>query len=304
MNQKLLFIVNPHAGKGAIQNSALGCIDTFVKAGFDVTVYTTQKPHDATNIVVHRAAQFDRIVCAGGDGTLNEVVSGLLQNGYRTPLGYIPAGTVNDFASSLGIPKHPLEAAQIAATGVIQNVDIGRFAQRNFCYIAAFGAFTNVSYTTPQAQKNLLGRTAYILEGIKSLPLLKPYHIRIETKCGQVIEDELIYGMVSNATSIGGFKELTPHDVRMDDGLFEVVLIRQPKNPLEWQAVFNELIQPKENSKFILRCKASQLQVFSEEDISWTLDGEFGGTTKKVEIFNKYHALHILTAPRASKSAD
>ena len=153
MNQKLLFIINPHAGQGAIQNSALGCIDIFVKAGFDVTVYTTQKPLDATNIVIERAAQFDRIVCAGGDGTLNEVVTGLLQHTDRIPLGYIPAGTVNDFASSLGIPKYPLEAAQIAATGVIQQVDIGRFADRNFCYIAAFGAFTNVSYTTPQAQK-------------------------------------------------------------------------------------------------------------------------------------------------------
>lgn len=304
MNQKLLFIINPHAGKGAIQNSALGCIDIFVKAGFDVTVYTTQKPLDATNIVIERAAQFDRIVCAGGDGTLNEVVTGLLQHTDRIPLGYIPAGTVNDFASSLGIPKYPLEAAQIAATGVIQQVDIGRFADRNFCYIAAFGAFTNVSYTTPQAQKNLLGRTAYILEGIKSLPHLKPYHIRIETSCGQSLEDELIYGMVSNATSIGGFKELTPHDVRMDDGLFEVVLIRQPKNPLDWQTIFNELMQSKGDSKFLLRCKASKLQIFSDEEISWTLDGEFGGTTKKVEISNNYRALSILTAPKTVKSTD
>lgn len=296
MNQRLLFIVNPHAGKGAIQADALSCIDIFIRAGFDVTVYTTQKPQDATQYVRSRAAQFDRIVCAGGDGTLNEVTAGLLLGGFQIPLGYIPAGTVNDFASSLGIPKDPLEAARIAACGTVRDVDIGCFDGRNFCYIAAFGAFTNVSYTTPQAQKNRLGRTAYILEGIKSLPHVKPYHIQIETESGQVIEDELIYGMVSNATSIGGFKELTPHDVRMDDGLFEVVLVRQPKNPLEWQTVFNELIQPKEPSKFLVRCKASRLKIRSQEEVSWTLDGEFGGMTREVEISNQYHALHILTA--------
>lgn len=303
MNQKLLFIINPNAGKGAIQANTLGCIDIFVQSGFDVTVYTTQKARDAITVICKRAKEFDRIVCAGGDGTLNEVVTGLLQSGYDIPLGYIPAGTVNDFASSLGIPRNSLKAAEIAAQGSIRPIDVGRFGDRNFCYIAAFGAFTNVSYTTPQAQKNLLGRTAYILEGIKSLPHLKPYFIEIETSDEQRIEGEFIYGMISNATSIGGFKELTPHDVQMDDGLFEVILIRQPKNPLDWQIIFNELLQPKENLKFLVRYKASWLRVCSEEKISWTLDGEFGGQTQKVEIANQYHALHMLTA-NESKTVD
>lgn len=304
MRPKLLFIVNPNAGKGAIHSAALDCIDIFVQAGFDVSVHTTQAIQDATQVVQTRAEEFERIVCAGGDGTLNEVVNGLIQGNHRTPLGYIPVGTVNDFASSLGIPKHPLDAARIAVEGTAQPIDIGQFENRNFCYIAAFGAFTNVSYTTPQSQKNFLGRTAYILEGIKSLPRLKPYDICLETNDGIVIQDQFIYGMVSNATSIGGFKELTPPDVRMDDGLFEVVLIRQPKGALDWQSIFNELIQPKENSKFILRCKASQLHIHSKEELSWTLDGEFGGTTKNVEICNKYHAFRIFTAKKPQKETD
>lgn len=304
MKPKLLFIVNPNAGKGAIHGAALDCIDIFVQAGFDVSVHTTQAVKDATHVVETRADEFERIVCAGGDGTLNEVVAGLIQGNHRIPLGYIPAGTVNDFASSLGIPKHPLEAARIAVHGKAQPVDIGRFGTRSFCYIAAFGAFTNVSYTTPQAQKNFLGRTAYILEGIKSLPHLKPYNIHLETEDGMVIDDQFIYGMVSNATSIGGFKELTPPDVRMDDGLFEVVLIRQPKGALDWQNIFNELIQPKENSKFLLRCKASWLRVRSQEPLSWTLDGEFGGTTENVEISNKYHAFRIFTSQTLEKKTD
>ncbi len=295
MPRKLLFVINPNAGKGTINEKALSCIDLFVRSGFDVTVYTTQKTWDATRIVQERAGEFDRIVCSGGDGTLNEVVSGLVEGGHKVPLGYIPAGTVNDFASSLFIPKQVMEAAKMAAGEDCQTVDIGQFGRRHFCYVAAFGAFTNVSYTTPQAQKNLLGRTAYILEGIKSLPSVKPYEIRIETDEGLVIEDEFIYGMISNATSIGGFKELTPHDVRMDDGLFEVVLVRQPKTPMEWQNVFNDLIQPKDDSKFLMRFKTPGLRVSSSHEISWTLDGEFGGKMKEVHISNQYQALTILS---------
>lgn len=295
MPRKLLFVVNPNAGKGAIHEKALSCIDLFVRAGFEVTVYTTQKTRDATRIVQERAAEFERVVCSGGDGTLNEVVSGLIEGGHQVPLGYIPAGTVNDFASSLFIPKQVMEAAKMAAGEDCQKVDIGLFGKRHFCYVAAFGAFTNVSYTTPQAQKNLLGRTAYILEGIKSLPTVKPYEIRIETEEGDIIEDEFIYGMISNATSIGGFKELTPRDVRMDDGLFEVVLVRQPKTPIEWQNVFNDLVQPNGDSKFLMRFKTPGLRVSSKNEISWTLDGEFGGKMKDVQISNQYRALTIFS---------
>lgn len=295
MPQKLLFVINPDAGKGTIREKTLDCIDLFVREGFDVMVYTTQKSQDATRIVRARAEEFDRIVCSGGDGTLNEVVTGLLDGGHKVPLGYIPAGTVNDFASSLFIPKQVMEAAKMAAGSDFQTVDIGRFAGRYFCYVAAFGAFTNVSYTTPQVQKNLLGRTAYILEGIKSLPSVKPYDIRIETDDGLVIEDQFIYGMISNATSIGGFKELTPRDVRMDDGLFEVVLVRQPKTPLDWQNIFNELVQPHEESQFLIEFKTPGLQVSSNTEISWTLDGEFGGTLKEVRIDNQYQALTIFS---------
>lgn len=304
MKQKLLFVINPKAGKGAIQSTVLGCVDRFIQAGFEITIYTTQCEKDAQKIVQTRAGMFDRIVCAGGDGTLNEVVCGLIEGQHDTPLGYIPAGTVNDFASSLGIPKQPIQAAEIAANGMMQCVDIGQFGNRYFCYIAAFGAFTNVSYTTPQNYKNLLGRTAYILEGIKSLPSLKPYTIEVETQDGVVIQDQFIYGMISNATSVGGFKDLTPQDVRMDDGIFELVLIRQPKGALDWQTIFNELIQPKSESRFVLRFKSPCLYVHAQEPISWTLDGEFGGEIQNVKISNLYHALRILSSPQQSSQCE
>lgn len=293
MQNRLLFVINPHAGKGAIREDALACIDCFIQAGYDVTVHITQGTQDATRIVRERACEFDRIVCSGGDGTLNEVVAGLLDSGVKTPLGYIPAGTVNDFASSLRIPRQPLAAAELAVSGQPYAVDIGRFGNRCFCYIAAFGAFTDVSYTTPQTNKNLLGRTAYILEAIKALPAIKPYHIKVQAGTQQ-IEGDFIYGMVTNATSVGGFKELAPADVQMDDGVFEVVLLQQPKKPLEWQQVFNEFIQPQKDSKYLLRLKASHIQIQCDEAMPWTLDGEFGGKHNTVEIRNEFHALSIL----------
>ena len=222
--KKLLWIVNPHAGRGAMSGKVIGCVTAFQQAGYDVTLYVTQGAQDATRVARERAGEFDRIICAGGDGTLNEVVTGLMEAPVRPSLGYIPAGTTNDFAQSLDIPKVPAEAAVIAAGDRLQALDIGRFNDRYFNYIAAFGVFTEVSYATPQQSKNIFGRAAYIFEGVKALTNIKAYHIRVESE-EVTVEDDFIYGMVTNSVSVGGFKGITPDGVALDDGLHEVLLV-------------------------------------------------------------------------------
>ena len=291
--QKLLFIVNPNSGKGEIRQHLLGCVEQFVRAGFQVEVYTTQKPNDAMEIVRERGGTFDRIVCSGGDGTLNEVISGLRVGNHQTVLGYIPVGTVNDFATSLGIPKAPQQAAALCVTGEPFEVDIGRFGERYFDYIAAFGAFTEVSYQTPQENKNALGRIAYLLEGVRELPQIKEIPMTVITD-NERIEGEFLYGMVSNTTTVAGIKGLPIPDVRMDDGLFEVVLIRLPKTRAEWQQALSELAQPETEWSFLLRFAASKIRFCSEQPVAWTLDGEFGGKHTEVEIETIHPGVQIL----------
>ena len=218
--KRMLWILNPHAGRGAMSGKIIGCVTAFQQAGYDVTIYITQGAQDATRVARERAGEFDRIVCAGGDGTLNEVITGLMQAETRPVLGYVPAGTTNDFAFSLGISKVPAEAAVIAAGDTLQALDIGRFNDRYFNYIAAFGAFTEVSYETPQQTKNIFGRAAYIIEGIKALTNIKTYHIRVNSAETQM-EDDFIYGMVTNTVSVGGFKTIRPDGVALDDGLYD-----------------------------------------------------------------------------------
>lgn len=292
MPQKLLLVVNPSSGKGEMRHHAIECIDRFVKAGYEVTVYTTQKTGDATRIVSERGDKFDLVVCSGGDGTLNETVAGLMMLAEMPALGYIPTGTVNDFASSLGIPKRPEEATDLIIHGKPYAVDIGCFGSRYFTYVAGFGAFTDVSYSTPQNSKNLLGRLAYILEGIKSVPQLKAYHVRAIYQ-EQTVDGEFIYGMVTNTTSVGGFKGIVPSDVCMDDGLFEVVLVRAPANPVELQMILNELLLTQDENKFVVRFKTPDIRFVMDEEIAWTLDGEFGGAPQEVNIVNKKKALRV-----------
>lgn len=293
MPQKLLFIINPHSGKGEMRHLGIDCIDRFVRAGYEVTVHTTQGTGDATRIVGREGDRYDLIVCSGGDGTLNETVAGMMQMTDRPSLGYIPTGTVNDFASSLSIPKHPEEAVERIIQGKPYAVDIGRFGSRYFTYVAGFGAFTDVSYSTPQNSKNLLGRLAYILEGIKTVPQLKMYHVK--AVCDEMtVEGEFIYGMVTNATSVGGFKGIMPSDVAMDDGLFEVVLVRAPANAVEMQMILNEMLLPPEEPRFLVRFKTPSIHFQAEEEMAWTLDGEFGGAPHQVMITNQNRALHII----------
>ena len=283
MQKTLLFLVNPKAGKSEIKNSVLDIIDEFVKHDWKVVVRTTQCSGEISVIIRDEACHYDLIVCSGGDGTLNEAVGGLIQTDCKPQLGYIPAGTTNDFAVSLDIPRNMQEAAANIVTGRPFPCDVGLFNERHFVYVAAFGAFTEVSYSTPQQYKNLLGRAAYILEGIKHLAEIKSYQLTVEYG-EETISGEFIYGMISNSTSVGGFKMNTRANVSMNDGLLEVLLVKKPRNPVELQATIAALLLNDMSNPCLHAFRASALKISSQEDVSWTLDGEFGGNLQDITI--------------------
>ena len=292
MGKSMLFVYNPKAGKAQIRSNLLDIIDTFVKAGYEVTAYPTQAPGDAVKAVRERRAGYDMVACSGGDGTLDEVVTGMMQCSERIPIGYVPAGSTNDFANSLGIPRSMLKAADIVVDGRNFACDIGAFNDDNFIYVAAFGIFTDVSYETKQDVKNVLGHSAYLLEGVKRLPSVRSYPLKISHD-DQVIEGEFLYGMITNSYSVGGFRGITGQNVLLDDGLFEVTLIRKPSNPLDLNNIILALVDKRVKSEYIYTFKTSHLTVEGEEPLSWTLDGEFGGEHIKAVIGNKQRALSI-----------
>lgn len=296
--KKMLFIINPRSGKEQIRSRLLEILDSFVKAGYGPSVYITQGPKDA-EYQAARAKTKELVVCSGGDGTLNEVVSGLMTitPEKRPELGYIPSGSTNDFASSLGLPKNMRKAAQTAALGKPFLVDVGVFGKnRYFVYVAAFGAFTEVSYSTPQETKNILGHQAYMLEAIKRLTGLKSYRMRLtweHLEEQRELEEEFILGMVTNTTSIGGFKGLVGMDVALDDGEFEVLLVRKPRTPLDIASIAAYLIQREGENECVFKFRTSKLTVQSEELVDWSLDGEFGGSQTEVVIENKPREIAI-----------
>jgi len=291
--KKLLFVINGHSGKGQIKNRLLEIIDVMVQEGYQVTVHTTQAREDATNVVREQAKDYDLIVCSGGDGTLDETVTGLMQSGEKVPIGYIPAGSTNDFANSLKIPKNMLHAGKTAVTGRRFPCDVGEFNGDFFIYVAAFGIFTDVSYATSQELKNVLGHVAYILEGAKRLHTIKSYHMRVEYD-GQETEGDFLLGMITNSTSVGGFKGMTGKNVKLDDGLFEVTLIHKPKNIIELNEIIASLTNLKDTTDLIDSFRADKVRFYAEEEIPWTLDGEFGGDHREVLIQNHHQAMEIM----------
>ena len=291
--KKLLFVVNGHSGKGQIKNKLLDIIDIMIKEGYHVQVHTTQEREDATKVVREQAKYYDLVVCSGGDGTLDEAVTGMMQSEVRTPLGYIPAGSTNDFANSLEIPKDMIQAAKTAVLGVPFSCDVGEFNGDYFIYVAAFGIFTDVSYATSQELKNALGHVAYILEGAKRLYTIKTYHMRVEYD-GNEIEGDFLLGMITNSTSVGGFKNMTGKDVKLDDGMFEVTLNHKPKNIIELNTIIASLTNLKDETDLIDSFRAESVKFYSEEEIPWTLDGEFGGDHKEVQIKDHCKAVDIM----------
>ena len=298
MGKKMLFVYNPMAGKEQIRNKLSDIVQIFCRAGFQITIFATMEREDATNIVIEKGSDYDYVVCSGGDGTMNEVATGLMNLEKRPVCGYIPAGTVNDFASSLKIPKIMKNAAQLITEGSVFNCDMGKFNDKYFTYVAGFGAFTEVSYQTPQEWKNALGKMAYFVEGLKHITEIRPHHMKIVYDDG-IIEDDFILGLVSNSVSVAGYKAYSKKSIKMDDGLFEALLIRNPKNPIELQQVLNALLSKQLDADNMCYVSSSYIHIISDDDVQWTLDGEDGGIYSEVEMKNLKQSLPIICDRRA-----
>lgn len=297
MSKRLLFIYNPRSGRGQIKSHLLDMIDVFVKNGYEVIAYPTQYSGDASRAVIERKPDIDMIVCSGGDGTLDEVVTGMMSCTKRIPIGYVPAGSTNDFANSLGIPKSMPRAAEIAMRGKDFACDIGHFNDDIFVYVAAFGMFTDVSYDTDQQLKNVLGHMAYVIEGAKRLPITTSYHYKIEyvfDEKTEILEDDFLLGMVTNSKSVGGFKNITGKHVKLDDGVFEVTLVRRPRTLVELHRIREAIDSREVDLNMMVSFKASSVTFTGNKNVAWTLDGEFGGEHKVVNITNENKALTLM----------
>lgn len=278
--KKLLYIYNPNAGRQRSQEVLAEVLSTLSAEGYLLSVIPTSGPGDALAAARDLAPGHDRLVCCGGDGTLNEVVSGLLQLEAqdRPVVGYLPMGSANDFSRSLNLPKSIAEQAKIAASGTSRVVDMGDSSGHPFTYVTAFGLFTEVSYSTPQSMKNILGHFAYLLEGAGQLMSIPSYHMTITADGGQRIEGEFIYGMVGNTVSVGGVMSLPKNLVKFDDGQFEVLLVRKPKHIKDWQDMINFLSQlTLPRSGAVEAFCAKEIHFHCDRPVAWTVDGEFGG---------------------------
>jgi YegS/Rv2252/BmrU family lipid kinase len=289
----MLFVMNPYAGTRQGVRYLADVIAIFNRADYEVLTYMTSGQGDAQRIVTEKASEVDLVVCAGGDGTFNEAVSGILSSGLDVPLGYIPCGSTNDFAASLGLPTNILKAAQEIVEGNPVRYDMGLFGSRYFSYVASFGAFTRASYATPQSVKNALGHMAYILGGISELSQIRKEKVRIELK-DRVIEDEFLFGAVSNSTSMGGILTLDPKQVDMKDGKFELLLVRAPKNLAEIGECLQALQTQKYNCAMITFLSTDSLTVVANPDMPWTLDGEREDGHAHIEIQNLHQALRLM----------
>lgn len=289
--KKILLILNPWSGQRKANKLLTEIIDIFNRADFTVITHITACNGDAEAAAMRYAPEVDRIVCCGGDGTFNETISGVLKSGLDIPIGYIPAGSTNDVATSLGLSSNILQAARNIVNGDPQPMDVGSFSGRYFSYIASFGAFTRASYATPQSLKNSLGHAAYLLSGIQELSQLRPYPVRLELPDGTVIEDNFIFGAVSNSTSIGGILTLSPADMR--DGKFELLLIRTPKDLFELSDCVRALQQCTYNNPMITFLNVTSVKVSAPSDMGWTLDGEQASGNDALDICCLHHAIRV-----------
>lgn len=281
--KKLLFIVNPRAGKTKSTAPLFDAVAAFSRAGYLVRVFVTEAGGQARDIAAKWGGQYDLVVCAGGDGTLNETISGLMQLEQRPPLGYLPNGSTNDFAASLHLHTTVATAARAVAGGVPYSLDIGRHNDRYFAYVASFGAFTRSSYSASQAAKNALGHFAYILEGLGDLDSLRPYRCAIDAD-GEHFEGDFIFGAVCNSTSLGGLVKLDPKHVSMDDGTFELLLLRMPKTALDLQNLITAMTRMQYDYPGVIFRHVKTVVLTTNENISWSLDGEYAASAPRVEI--------------------
>ena len=291
--KKMLFVMNPYAGMRRANRYLADLLTIFSQADYEIIARMTCGTGDANRIVREKCAGVDLVVCAGGDGTFNETISGILEAGCDVPVGYIPCGSTNDFANSLKLSTNVLQAARDIVEGTAVSYDVGKFGDRYFSYVASFGAFTKASYSTPQNIKNALGHTAYILEGIQELSQLKPSHVRFQLE-DAVIEDDFLFGAISNSTSLGGILTLDPKQVDMGDGVFELLLIRAPKDLLELNECVWAVQKQKYNCAMMTFVSTRELTVFPDPQMDWTLDGERCGGAQCIHVENLHHAIRLM----------
>ena len=297
MEQRVLLMVNPMAGRQKIRNELLYVVDTLTKAGYETIIYTTQGKDATRDLLAEKDSQFDRVICCGGDGTFNEILSATMHWNKRPILGYIPAGTTNDFAAGLKLPSDIREAAVNIVRGTPHTVDAGLFNTSYFSYVASFGAFTETSYSTPQNFKNALGHLAYILEGIKEIPAFTPYTVCVEAD-GQIYKDSYIFGAVSNARSVGGILKISDSLVDLNDGVFEVMMIKMQKTLMDLSAIVTSLtsLNPlKYDPSMFLFLQTKELKITFEQEMVWSLDGERVSGGKEARIACIKDAFKILT---------
>ncbi|MGE4483654.1 MAG: diacylglycerol kinase family protein [Oscillospiraceae bacterium] len=297
MNNRIMLIVNPVSGKGQVRDILYDILSIFCQSGRTVTVYMTSKHGDAENLARAYSEDFDTVVCVGGDGTLSEVVCGLMQTEAPPTIGYIPMGTTNDMASTLLLPKSAKAAAISILNGRTIPLDIGKFGENYFAYIAAFGAFTEVSYSTPQEYKRTLGHLAYIIEGMTRLSKISSYNAVVEHDCG-TIEGSFIFGAVMNSLSVAGVLKLDPARVALSDGYFEVMLIKNPQNLVALNSIITSILSQEYDPANVIFLHTKKIRFTFDTDTAWTRDGESGGLFRTVEAENCHQALRI-TVPEA-----
>ena len=291
--KKMLLVVNPYAGTRKAYKQLADIVAVFNRGEYDVSVYITECAGDAAAVVGQRAQDVDVVTCCGGDGTFNETVTGVLKSGADVPIGYIPAGSTNDFAASLQLSTDLTEAAKRIVDGKPHPYDVGRFADRYFSYVASFGAFTRASYSTPQSVKNALGYTAYLLEGMQELSQIKNVPMMLETE-NEIVEDKFLFGAVCNSTSLGGFVSLDPRQVDMSDGKFELLLVRAPKDLAEVRDCLHALKHQQYDCGMITFRSTSFVRVWTDPTMPWSLDGEGADGQREIEIENLHHAIRLL----------
>lgn len=292
--KKMLFVMNPNSGMRKAVPVMAEILELFCRADYDVSVYITAGPGDTGRVVAERCQGKDLVVSCGGDGTFNETIAGLMCAGVDIPVGYIPAGSTNDFAASLSLPTDPVEAARAIVEGKPHSYDAGKFGERYFSYVASFGAFTKASYTTPQSIKNALGHTAYILEGIQELSQIRNEHVRMEID-GEVVEDDFLFGAICNSTSVGGILTLDPDQVDMSDGKLEVLLVRAPKSLLEiTECITAVQTLDYNNCEMLTFRSASQIEIDAPAEMPWTLDGEREDGHSHISVRNLHLAYSLV----------
>ena len=293
MSKRLLLILNPISGKMAGKRHLAAVLEQFCRADYIPTVFVTTGRGHARTLAATHGGEVDLVVCLGGDGTFNEVAAGLLDGGHATPMGYIPCGSTNDFASSIGLKKTIPAATAAILNGTPHTYDVGQFGQRYFSYVASFGIFSRASYATPQNVKNALGHLAYVLEGVKELSNIRPWHVRFEVD-GQVVEGDYVFGAVSNSTSVGGVLTLDPETVDMNDGLLELLLVKMPRNPVELSECVRALAEQRYDTNAITFRSGSDFKVTADAAMEWSLDGEWGSGASDIRIHNLRDAIRLI----------